>query len=391
MADSPSLTAAGLTFRVTALRMLIPWQGVWSADAELDPDDVTTVPTSGAAALSLFGGPPMTCAIDARFGGTWVARAALRLQGGAGGWDNTVAPQHFHSDGSIPSTQVYQQTAALVGETVADPTPVSFGGDFVRSLGPASRVFLDRQWYLDPTTAITTVATWPSATADADLTLIDFDPVQLRATFQGAALLLPGTVLNDSRFNGASYTVRDVEIGVTRNGSHTTAWLSAAPVSRLSSALTQMVRELGRTVFLASYRYRFVLAEAADYSTIALQAITPGAPDLNPVRQWTGLSGLLAKIPPGLEIVVGFTADSPPVPFIISYSNLGTPLEVDIAGGGDFLVKAIPYAGLLTALGAVAAALSTAASFGNVQAAGSALASALAALPPPSTVLTKAT
>lgn len=227
----------------------------------------------------------------------------------------------------MASQSVYQATAGSVGEKVTDLAPIVFGADFVRMVGPASSVFGDRDWWVDLATGTTFVGTRAQATLDPSLTLADFDPLAMRVEIYGDALVLPGTVLSDARFNGATYTVREVEHVFSDAGGKATCWLAAANVSPLAEALACMVRVFGDTAHLKTYRYRYVQASGGD---LALQAITPNAPDLNPIAQWTGLSGALDTLAPSTVVVVGFTGDVPPQPYVASYQPGSTPIEATI-------------------------------------------------------------
>jgi hypothetical protein len=380
--------------RVTRLSLWVPWRGVWCADCDLDLDNLSQTPQSGQPVSLVIGSQTLTGNIDDQNAGSWVAKASARVVGGNGNWNNPVPALDFNAGGGISSTQVYAATAASVGEPAPlDPNPQGWAR-FPRTQGPASRVFLDRDWYVDPITGVATVSGWPSAQLDPNAIITDFSPADMSAEIiSTGALVFPGTILSDPRFNGASYIVRDSETLITGKNIKTTVWLSPNPVSRLQSAIYQLAREATQSVYLASYQYRFVLPAAGDYSKISLQAITPGAPDLNPISQWAGLAGLAAKIAPGTIVVVAFTADNPPLPFIVSYSNLTTPLEVDIAGGSNFLVPAPWALALFTALETFSGALAAlpAGPLSAVAAAGVALQTALGTLPPSATLLTKAT
>jgi hypothetical protein len=392
MSSAPTLNG----LRITRLRIIIPWRGVWLAECHLDPDTVSLVPTSGAVSLALNDTTTLTGVVDPRGSGSWVAAATVLVIGGQGGWDNITNAQQFYSATGVITTTVYQAIAGAVSEPPpVDPSPQAVGSNFPVIQGAASRVFLDRDWYVDPISGVTQVAAWPTASLASTATITNFEASELRVdiTSPDVPLILPGTVFSDSRFNGTTYTARDVEIVITKDGSKASAWCSTQPVSRLQSAFTAAVREFAQTGYLNVYRYRFVQAANANYSELALQAITPGAPDLNPISQWAGLSGLQAKIAQSTEIIVGFTGDAPPVPYIVAVSNLTTPIEVDIAGGAGFLTPALFSSGLLTALTnfCIAAKVASPSLEPTLIAAATALQVALSQLPAPATLITKAT
>ncbi len=97
--------------------------------------------------------------------------------------------------------------------------------------------------------------------------------------------------------------------------------------------MRSMVQELGGTAYLKTYKYRFVLPIGGK---LALQAITKGAPDLNPIDQWTGLSGITASLAgqaalfPSTEIVVGFVGGDPTEPFLVAFAPLNKPLGITL-------------------------------------------------------------
>ncbi len=155
-----------------------------------------------------------------------------------------------------------------------------------------------------------------------------------------------------------------------------------------------MVREFAGTARLQTYLYRFAIPNGSD---LALQAITPGAPDLNPISQWTWLSGAQSRLQPGTVIVVGFAGNDWATPYIVSFNPMGVPLEIDVggnvtpvnlAGGAGFLATGVWATALQTILTTFLAGLNP------ITLPGQALA-ALAALAPltgtQQTILTKAT
>jgi len=316
--------------RAVSVRILAPWRGAWSADVVMDPADVDASTLIGAATIVIgeTHGPVSTLqgTIDPRYSGTFIDRPFVRVVGGAGAWDKTVTAQHFHNDGGVTSSQVYQATAAQIGERVVDLAPTLLGADFVRSVGPASRVLADVDWFVD-LDGVTQVGPRPSVPDDASLTVLDWDPIAQRAELQSDGLILPGAIIADARIGAAAVTVRDVEQTFTGAGTHAIAWCAIAPATRLLSAFGSLVRELGGIAFVKRYRYRVVL-EGSD-GRLQLQAVQPskGVPDTLPLTVWPGASGLAARLKPSSEVLVEFVAGDKTQPIVSGFSSAAIPLE----------------------------------------------------------------
>lgn len=348
--------------RAISVRLSIPWRGVWVAFVEIDADLPDAVATSGPAVL-VCGNTILTGVIDPRGSGKFANRVHCRVVGGKGGWDKEVPAQDFSNPaGFLTSSEVYSVTAASVLETVIDPLPQLFGKRFPRMKGAASRVFLDRDWYVNLVTGVTFVAPWSPAVLDPSATVADFDIGNQRITVNSDNVILPGTVITNERFKGKTFIARDVEQVFDTSGTRAEIWVAEKPVSRLAEAFAVAVREFAQTAYLKHYVYRFVQPEGA---ALALQAVSAGAPDLNPIDQWTGLAGIQAALlgnaalAPATEIVVGFTSDNPPQPYLAAYSPLAKPLALTIdavgpvnVGSGPVLPVALSP-GVLTALTAL--------------------------------------
>ena len=409
----------GPVIRVVSARLYTPPTRVWFCDLDLAPDDVAQAPTSGKVTLTLGTAPETVTTlqgtIDPRGSGSFVSTSKVRMVAGGGGWDKPVTRNQFHSGAGVRSTDVYSATAALVGETVNDPAPIVLAPDVIRlSSGPAKDVFRERPWYVD-LAGVTQVGARPSGTPDTSLELLRFDPLEQVGECSLDAVLLPGTTITDARILAGSAVVADVEQTFTRAGSRAIFWSSgSAPVDRFRSVFVAMVRDAVSYGFLRTYQYRYV--QPASGNGFALQAITPGAPDLNPIDQWTGLSGAFDTLALSSVVVVGFTGDDPPQPFVVSYSPKSKPVdatidasqktvigpssaEVDIGdmaglvrigGPGGFTLVPTPWAtALVTALEALAGSLTTG-TLVSMAAGGTALTAALTALPPAATSVTKA-
>lgn len=381
----------------TKIRLVIPYRGVWLAECELVYPDAKLAVLAGPAVV-VVGGMTLLGVIDPAASSSFLDRVTVRVVGGANGWGKTVSAQQFA--GVVLSSLVTLQTGAQVGERCVDPTPIAYGSNYLRMAGAASSVLEGRQWFVELTTGTTIVADWPPLPMTPDVQVLDWDNTQLRATIASDNLVTPGTILLDTRFNGKTYTVRDVEAIYSGEGNTVTAWCGSENKTRFASTLRGMVQAFAQTDALKFYVYRFV---APAVGGLALQGITPRAPDLNPIEQWGGMQGVVAKLTPGTQVVIGFAGGDLSQPFIAAYSLLTPPLELDLAGGAFPLIPAPWGVALQAALGTFATGVAAAgtpapttlpqviAVIAALVTSAQALTVSLGALPPGATVLTKAT
>lgn len=341
MSAPQNITINGV--RCVRARLLLPWRGAWILDLDVDPDgavSASSVP-SGAATVTIGDSITLKGTVDPKAAGRWASGVQLRVVAGGGGWDQDVAAEDFQNPSGVSSTTVQHATAALVGETVHDPSPISLGLRWERLTGPASLIFTnpDRDWYVD-TAGVTQVGTWPVASPDATVEVLEFDPLQQRATLSADALILPGTVLSDTsstpRFDG-KLTARDVEMVWDPKGTRATVWFSATQVTRLVSALTNAIRVLGGLGALKSYAYTIV-SQTGALLTLQAQPFPDGtkskAPDLVKVSVWPGMSGLSAQHKLGSACRVVFLEAGFAAPIVVSFdgTNLPDGLTLDTTG-----------------------------------------------------------
>lgn len=323
--------------RCISVELTIPWRGAWFAECELDVlsvEAVATILATETPVVLIVGGRSLIGTIDVRESGVFGNRATATVVASRGGWENEAPAQHFA--GVAISTAVYAATAAIVLEPPPlDPSPISFGTHYTRSKGPASRVFGDRDWFVQLETGIVVVSEWPPLPMNPEWVIADFDAADRRLMINADTVISPGTIFADPRFGTTTYVARDVVQTFDATGSHAEVWCSDRPVSRLQESLAGLVREFAQTHHLKTYKYRYVLGAA---NQMALQAITPGAPDIMPIEQWSGMSGITAMLAPATEIVVGFSGADPSQPHIVSFSNQGIPISISINASGGVTI-----------------------------------------------------
>ncbi len=340
-------------FPALSVRLSIPWRGVWVAHVELGLELVELAATLVGPVILQLGELIFNGWVDDRGTGTFGGQAHIRIVGGHGGWDKEVVPLHFPNPaGALISTIIYAATAAEVLELPPiDPIPQLLTGSYGRCKGRASAIFGDRDWHVDPVTGVAMVIPWIPLPPDPLWTIVDYDIDQQRVTINSDSVILPGTIIADLRFGAKTYIARDIEQTFDRMGSHAEVWVCEKPASRLQSAFASAVRAFSDTAHLRMYKYRFVVPIAGQ---LALQAITEGAPDLNPIDQWTGLSGIkaelggLASLFPATEIIVGFVDKEP---FVVSYSPLAKPFAITVDATVLINLGAAPTSPLALATG----------------------------------------
>lgn len=332
-------TLAG--FRALSVRILTPWRGAWVAEVDIDPGDVSLVPSSGPAQLAVGG---FTCngAVDSRWSGSFGARAAATVVGGNGGWDKPLPAQSWVSDSQVTQLEVFQATAAAVGETVAGVSGATLGLAWDRAAGPASAVFDGMDYYVG-FDGITHLDARPTPTADTSFEILEWYPLEQRAVVACDALIVPGLVLSDPRLNGANPVVRDVLQTFTKSGgARATLWCSQGAVSPLITTLSQVARAAVRPAYLKGYRYRVVLQESD--GRIALQAVqtSAGMPDMLPISIWPGMQGVTARVALSSECVVVFIDGDPAQPIVTNWRSTDLPLQLSLDASA--LVKVGPSA-----------------------------------------------
>jgi hypothetical protein len=363
----PFITLNGTN--AVSTRVFLPYNGVWYADVDLDPIIAQAFIAKGPALL-VIGTTTMIGTIDPDASGRFAAGVRVRVVGGGGGWDKPVPFQHFANPAQVLSTLVYSTTGAAVKEVVADLIPTPMGTDYVRSAGPASRVLADKQWHVDPLTGITMVGPRVPSIPDPTLEVLGFDPRENRIEASCDVPIMPGTPLIDTsgnvppRWDGI-LTAVDVEHNFSKEGNRATVWVSNSNISRLVSALTNLVREAGKGEFQRPYLYRVIGPAPGGKVSLAPTDIGRGAPPLLPAVVW-GPAGVSATYTPGTACVVIFLNGDPTLPIVLGFDStppltvtvdavgpiavgVASPM-VNISGGGGFLAMGLSYSTLIGVL-----------------------------------------
>lgn len=298
----------------TSVRLILPWTGAWIADVDLDVASTDALP-SGRVIVNV-GSETLSGTVDPRAAGRFGEKARVRIVAGGGGWDRVVAARNFQNDAGLWSSAVVTATAAEIGETVVDDAPVLLGTHFVRAAGAASKVFLQRDWYVDAM-GTTQIAPRPSAASPSDLDVLTWDPSMRVAELATDSIVWPGMVLTDARFGSA--VVRSVEQSFGGGRGRALAWCGQALSSRLSAALGSAANHSVGVTHLRMYRYR-VVAQNSD-GRLLLQTVRPGGvvPDALPIEVWPGMAGLSADVTPGTEVLLGFVEGDPAQPVVLAF------------------------------------------------------------------------
>lgn len=309
---------------VETARILVPGSGVWVADLDIVLGLDGIVPSGKATVI--VGTDVLVGTIDDRQTGKNGLKATIRVVGGGGGWDKEVPALHLHNDIGVNTTAVYATTAASVGETVVDMAPTQLGPDYVRSDGPASRVFSGLKWYVDALGITYAGGSRPTVPLSPGVDILDWSPNTRRATLATDSVVWPGTILIDTRFG--SMTVRDVELTFRESGSRAIAWCESytappaePPGTRIARAIASMSRESVGATYLKKHAYRVALQNAD--GSLTLQSVNRGeVPDiLKNVSVWTGVSGASVMVVPGSLVLVEFIAGDRTKPIVTGFSG----------------------------------------------------------------------
>jgi hypothetical protein len=318
--------------KALGVRFLGGWRGPWLLDCDLDLASDQTMP-SGSVVCTV-GTSKLKGTVDPRASGRFGEKAKARIVAGRGAWGSKVTKRDFHNDAprGITSADVLASSASEIGETINDPSPVSFGTYYERLEGRASRELDGRDWYVDAN-GITQVAQWPAVKLGADALVMTYDPEERVAKLTADEIVWPGTVITDARFG--TITVRDVDQRFTRDGSRVDVYHNTATVGRLDTALELLITELAGTRELKQYEYRVQKTNPDGRLQLAAALKVDGVPDMLPIPVWAGIPGVsvsFAGSQVGTSVRVVFLGGDKTRPLVVGFDGKpATTLTIDIA------------------------------------------------------------
>lgn len=328
MAEATLTTPSG-TARVTALSLLAPRVGMWTADVTLDadagPDGGCTLTLDG---VSWAGGVVRGAVVN----GVWRGRLA-------------GAPALL---GTAPATALRGATLALVLRELAGALGLGLAtdlgaldaaapawhrhegqgsqavADIARAAGYAWRVRADGRVWMGP-------EAWPTFTPASPVDVVDELAEAGRLTLAGDTLgILPGQTL--ALRGRAPVRVGVVEHRATADDLQTVVIAEPAPTERggLLAAVERLLGRLTRRVdYLGLYPAR-VVAQRPD-GTLDLVPDSPRVAPCQGVPIRYGLPGVRATVPTGARVLLGYEAGDPARP-VATFWELGTVTRLRVNG-----------------------------------------------------------
>jgi hypothetical protein len=309
--------------RLTAVRLTIGNTGPWHAEVDFEGEpEVSGRVTMKLGALELVG------TLVAEQSGTFGLQRKARLVAGGGGWASELGRKAYHNDAQVKAQTVAADAARECGETLGTfvPSAERIGVDFVRDVGPASRV-LERviggaPWWVDYA-GVTQVGPRAAVSATTGTyEVLAYEPRDRLATLAVDDLTTVGigSILTDRL--DAPQTVRELEVVVTADEVRVMVWCggSEAGPGNLAGLLTAIARKATDGPLFGKYRYRVVRMSA---DRVECQAVRAGAglPDVLPVSMWAGVAGAHAELTPGAEVLLEFIEGDRTMPILAGFAG----------------------------------------------------------------------
>ena len=212
--------------RIVTARVRVPYAGIWFADCDLEDDTAIT----GLVDLVL-GGCKFNGTIVEAFTGTFGMQTHVRMVAGAAQWAKTLPKKSYHSDAGIKTLTVVQDAAREAGEKLGTVIPVkeAVGADFVRQVGPASRV-LERilgvvPWWVDYQ-GLTQSSLRKSVEVQGDYEVLEYDARHKVATVScdTPEILGIGSILRSQQRLQHPLVVRQIDISMSGSSMRFTCW-----------------------------------------------------------------------------------------------------------------------------------------------------------------------
>lgn len=338
---APAALVAGARARKIDLR--VPAKGAWVAEVELENDQ----PLSGRVVVQL-GGLRASGTVDPSGTGTFGGVTRARIVAGAGRWSEDVVAKSYQNDLGVKASQVAQEAASSVGETLGTfvPHAARLGKHFAREAAPAA-VALElacggAPWWVDYSGTTQAGSRAASAVDPREYEVLAYDPdgrVVTLAVDRPEALAVGQTLAKN-----LPEVLTISELAITANPEELTvkAWCGTGE-GALQRALRAVVSQMISGRLLGAYRYRLVSAVG---DRVDLQAVrkAAGVPDLLKVSMWPGVAGAHATLAPSAEVLVQFLEGDPSQPVVIAFAGKDgagfVPLLVELGGaGGPFAAR----------------------------------------------------
>ncbi len=342
-----TLTHGGGTAAVTALSLLCPRVGQWTADVTLDAD----AGPSGACSLSL----------DGRTYAGHVVRGAVY----AGAWrGRIVGSAGLLAD--APATALQGATLALVLRDLAGAVGITLAADtgaldaaaprWHRHTGPASQAVADiaraagYAWRVRPDGTLWLGAdTWSTVTPASPVDVLDELPEAGRIALAGDTLdIAPGQTL---ALRGRDpVRVGCVEHRATADDVQTVV-VAEREGGTLLAALERLLSRLTRRVDYTALWPARVVAQQGNGSL----DLVPDSPRVAPCQgvPYRTLRGLSVDVPAGARVLLGYEGGDPAQPYALAW-ELGSATAVRVNGGstraareGDSVSVTLPIGALI--------------------------------------------
>lgn len=243
--------------RLTALRVHVPFSGVWYADADVAED----VSLAGKVEITL-GKLTLKGTVLPSHSGSFGMASKVRVIAGSGGWQRAIPAKNYHSDAGIKAVTIIQDAARIAGESLGtvQPPKERIGIDYIRSAGPASRVLdqlVPNLWHVDyqGVTHVGKRSTSPASGYE----LLEYDSRNKVATLaiEDASNVTIGSIIQGASLPEAQ-TVRELEIILDSDKLRVVAWCggSASSQSRIADSLLAINRAANSKKLHGLWRYR---------------------------------------------------------------------------------------------------------------------------------------